>query len=309
MKNWTKADMPDLSGKVIIITGGNSGIGYEAARVFAEKGALVVLASRDLAKAEKAQKQIITDIPAARVEAMTIDLASLDSVRAFANAFRRAFKRLDILMNNAGLMTSDYQTTAEGFELMFGSMHLGHFALTGLLLDRIKETPGARVVTISSFGHRLGKIDFDNLTFKDGKDFSDGAAYGRAKLANLLFTYELQRKFEFSGLDAKAIAAHPGNARTNLVTSKNKLHVRMFVWSLMALGRIQNAEKGALPTLRAATDPGARGGEYYGPNKAGETRGYPVVVQSSEASHNLDDARRLWEVSEDLTGVRYQSNF
>jgi NAD(P)-dependent dehydrogenase (short-subunit alcohol dehydrogenase family) len=306
MHNWDTTDMPDLSGKVIVLTGANSGIGFEAAKAFAHKGAKVVLACRDLEKANKSINEIAKDLPTAKIEAMALNLASLESVHAFAKSFKHSFDRLDVLVNNAGLMTSDYQTTTEGFELMFGAMHLGHFALTGLLLDQIKATADARVVTISSFGHRMGKIDFDNLTFKDGKGFSDRAGYGRAKLANLLFTYELQRKFDAAGVRAKAVAAHPGNARTNLVTDKHKLHVRMFVWALLAVGRIQSAEKGALPTLRAATDLNVQGASYYGPNKAGETRGHPVVVSSSEASHNLDDAQQLWEASEKLTGVRYK---
>lgn len=304
-EKWTTADMPDLTGKVIIVTGGNSGIGFESAKEFARKGAETILACRSISKAKAALAEIQTEIPNAPAVIMELDLASLASVRKFANEFKKKYTRLDILVNNAGIMMVPYQTTEDGFESQFGTNHLGHFALTGLLIDLLLNTPGARVVNISSNGHRMGKIDFDNLMYADGEGYSPTKSYGRSKLANLLFTYELQRYFKQSGVDAIAVAAHPGGSVTNL---GNHLEENMLFKAFNTLFKkmAQSAAMGTLPTIRAAVDPNMRGGEYFGPEGFMELGGYPVVVQSNQASHNAADACKLWQISEELTGVRFR---
>jgi NAD(P)-dependent dehydrogenase (short-subunit alcohol dehydrogenase family) len=305
--HWTIADIPDLHGKVIIITGANSGIGYEAAKEFARKGAKTILACRSVEKGQAALDQIKKEIPQSQIELMTLDLANLTSVRKFTQAFKSRYDRLDILVNNAGIMWIEYGKTVDGFERQFGTNHLGHFALTGQLMDLILKTPNARIVNVSSVGHRSGTMDFENLMFEGGKEYGRHRAYGRSKLANLLFTYELQRKFETRGVDAIATAAHPGGSSTNL--ARNVEHLWYFRLLTPLLERMmQGADMGALPTLRAAVDPAASGSEYYGPGGFMEQTGFPVIVQSSEASHNAADARQLWEVSEELTGIHYNWN-
>jgi len=304
MSDWTQEDIPDLSGKVAIVTGANSGIGWDTAAALAEKGATVILACRNLTKSQAALDELKARVPGADAVLMQLDLASLDSVRRFVQAFKSSYDRLDLLINNAGIMMVPYGLTADGFESQFGTNHLGHFALTGQLLDKILETPGARVVTVSSVGHRMGSMNFDNLLYENGAGYSPTGAYGRSKLANLLFTYELQRRFEAAGVDAAALAAHPGGTNTNL---QDEIGEHWYIKPFMPLMRLymQDSAMGALPTLRAAVDPQARGGQYYGPGGFMEQRGYPVLVESNDASHNLADARRLWEVSEALTGVSF----
>lgn len=301
---WTTADIPDLTGKVIIVTGANSGIGYEAAKEFARKGAQTILACRSMGKAQAALDQIRAEIPDASAEIMELDLASLTSGRRFADEFKATYDRLDVLVNNAGIMWAPYGLTEDGFENHFGTNHLGHFALTGLLIDRLLGTPGSRVVNVSSVGHRMGNMDFDNLMYEGGKGYIRQRAYGRSKLANLLFTYELQCRFEAIGADARALAAHPGGTNTNLARYvEDRWYVRA---SKPLIDRLtQEADMGALPTLRAAVDPQANGGDYYGPAGFMEQGRYPVRVGSSKASHNVADARRLWQVSEELTGVTF----
>ncbi len=294
--NWTVKDIPELTGKAAVVTGANSGIGYEMVRALARKGAIVILACRNKEKGEAALRQIRQEDPEAKVELMQLDLADLASVRYFADKFSSNYGRLDILINNAGIMVPPLGRTADGFELQFGTNHLGHFALTGLLFHLIVSTPQARVVTVSSAGHRFGTIDFDNLNAEKGYD--RGKAYGQSKLANLLFTYELQRRFEAAEVDAVAVAAHPGWTATNLA-----VHWRMVRMLTPLLG--QTPELGALPALYAATAPEVQGGDYYGPGGWQELRGYPVKVRSSDRSHDMAVAARLWTVSEELTGVRY----
>lgn len=303
-ENWTTENMPDLTGKVIIVTGANSGIGFEAAKEFARKRAQTILACRSMAKAQAALSQIQAEIPNAPAEIMQLDLASLASVRQFAEAVKTKYQRLEVLVNNAGIMMTPYGTTADGFERQFGTNHLGHFALTGLLLDLLLNTPGSRVVNVSSGGHRFGKMEFDNLMYEGGQDYSPTRAYGRSKLANLLFTYELQRRFQASGANAIAVAAHPGTSNTNLTSHLKERWYFNLLWPLVGW-MAQSAAMGALPLLRAAVDPEVSGGQYFGPDGFMEQRGYPVVVQSNEASHNEADARQLWQVSEQLTGVRF----
>jgi NAD(P)-dependent dehydrogenase (short-subunit alcohol dehydrogenase family) len=293
---WTAEDIPNLTGRLAIVTGANSGIGYETTKALAEKGATVVMACRNRQKADAAAAQIRETGPLGAVQVMSLDLADLDSVRTFAAAFRAEYDRLDLLINNAGIMVPPYGKTAQGFEMQFGVNHLGHFALTALLLNPLLHTPQSRVVTVSSGAHRFGRINFDDLNSEQG--YSPNAAYGQSKLANLLFTYELQRKLAASGSGTLATAAHPGWTDTNL---QRHTGLARFLNRFFA----QDAQMGALPTLMAATDPGASGGEYYGPGGFMGMRGYPERVQSSDRSHDEQVAAKLWEVSEELTGVRY----
>ena len=301
---WTTEDMPDLTGKVIIVTGANSGIGFEAAKAFARKGAQTILACRSMDKAEAALAEIQAEIPNAPAEIMHLDLANQASIHKFAEAFKAKFNRLDVLVNNAGIMMVPYGTTEDGFEKQFGTNHLGHFALTGLLIDFLLNTKGSRVVNISSGGHRMGQMDFDNLMYADGEGYSGARAYGRSKLANLLFTYELQRRYETIHADAIAVAAHPGGSNTNLANHMSDSTAMKLLGPAFER-MMQSAAMGALPTIRAAVDPGVSGGEYYGPAGFMEQRGYPILVQSNKASHNVEDAQKLWEISEELTNVTF----
>ena len=303
-QHWTTTNIPDLAGKIVIVTGANVGVGYEAAKEFARKGARTILACRNIQKAQAAIEKIRKEIPAAPVEAMLLDLASLASVHKFTDTFKTKYDRLDILVNNAGIMWLPPGKTEDGFERHFGTNHLGHFALTGLLIDLLQKTPGARVVTVSSVGHHSGSMDFDDLMFEKTEVYERQKVYGRSKLANLLFTYELQRRLETSNMDTIAVAAHPGMCKTDLLSKPESPLFFKLVMPLAGLV-VQSAAMGALPILRAAVNPEARGGEYYGPDGKNESRGYPVIVQSNQASHNMQDAARLWEVSEKLTGIHY----
>jgi NAD(P)-dependent dehydrogenase (short-subunit alcohol dehydrogenase family) len=296
--------MPDLTGKVIIVTGSNSGIGFEAAQEFTRKGAHTILACRNMEQAHAAQDLIHTAIPTALTDIMCLDLANLKSIHEFAREFHEHFTQLDVLVNTAGIMMAPYATTVDGFESHFATNHLGHFALTGLLLKALLLTPGSRVVNVSSSGHRMGRMDFENLMFAEGHEYSPMRAYGRSKLANLLFTYELQRRYDALGLDAIAVAAHPGMSRTRLGRYlETKWYFRLTI-PLMSW-MMQSAAMGALPLIRAAVDPQVTGGEYYGPDGFREIRGYPVLVQSNAASHDEADARHLWDASEQLTHVYF----
>jgi NAD(P)-dependent dehydrogenase (short-subunit alcohol dehydrogenase family) len=303
---WTHASIPDLRGKTLIVTGGNSGIGYEAALALAAKGARVVLACRDRGKAQAAAEQIRKQAPEGEVDVLGLDLASLASVRAFAEGVLDAYPALDVLVNNAGVMAIPRRTTADGFEMQLGTNHLGHFALTGLLLPRLLATPGARVVTVSSTAHRPGRIRFDDLHGE--RSYGPWRAYAQSKLANLLFTYELQRRLDAAGAPLVAAACHPGYAATNLQFVAPEMEGSALKRAVMKLGNrlfAQSAAMGALPTLYAATAPGVRGGDYVGPDGLLENTGHPKVVRSSARSHDLEAARRLWQVSEQATGVHY----
>ncbi|GAB7191912.1 SDR family NAD(P)-dependent oxidoreductase [Kineococcus sp. NUM-3379] len=280
-----------------VVTGANTGLGFETARVLAERGATVVLAVRDVDKGARAAARAGGDV---RVQ--ELDLTSLASIRTAAAALREAHPRIDLLVNNAGVMYTPKRTTRDGFELQFGTNHLGHFALTGLLLDRLLPVPGSRVVTVSSSGHRIrAGIHFEDLQWE--RSYSRAGAYGQSKLANLMFTYELQRRLAAHGGNTVAVAAHPGVSNTELVRN-SPAAVRALMDRLAPLVA-QPAATGALPTLRAATDPAVLGGQYYGPGGRGEVRGYPRLVTSSPQSYDLAVQRRLWSVSEDLTGVAF----
>jgi NAD(P)-dependent dehydrogenase (short-subunit alcohol dehydrogenase family) len=306
--SWTSDDIPEQGGKLALVTGGNSGIGYEAALALAGRGARVILAARSEEKGRAAIGAIKGAHPGAQVEAMALDLSDLGSVRRFAAAFLGRFAALPLLINNAGVMALPYARTADGFEMQFGTNHLGHFALTGLLLPAILAAPGARVVTVSSSAHVPGRIDFANL---DGaRSYSAWAAYSQSKLANLLFAYELQRRLADAGADAISVGCHPGWAATNLQAAGPRMRGSRLGERLSALANrlfAQSAAMGALPTLYAATAPGVSGSDYIGPGELFGSRGAPARLRSSARSYDLATAARLWQVSRQLTGVGYEA--
>ncbi|WP_216215179.1 oxidoreductase [Amycolatopsis aidingensis] len=287
---WTAKDIPAQHGRTVVVTGANSGLGLVTAKQLTAAGARVVLACRDVAKGEAAAAGLTGD-----VQVRALDLADLGSVRTFAGELEGP---VDVLINNAGLMAVPKGRTKDGFETQFGVNHLGHFALTGLLLDRITD----RVVTLSSFLHRLGRIRLEDPNFSSG--YRRWAAYGQSKLANLMFAYELQRRLEAAGSGVRSMAAHPGYAATNLQTRTES--IQDLGMRLMNRVIAQSAERGALPTLYAATVPDLPGGSFIGPNRPGEMSGYPHRVGSNRASRDEEMQQRLWELSEELTGVRYQ---
>jgi len=302
---WTADDLPDLTGKHYVVTGANSGLGFETARALARRSGEVVLACRDTGKAGTALDRIKSESPGARVEARELDLASLDSVRAFAAAWP-AGRPIHALVNNAGVMALPLRRTADGFEMQLGTNHLGHFALTGCLLPRLLATPGARIVNVSSTMHKIGRMAWNDLQSRER--YGKWRAYGQSKLANLLFTYELQRRLEAAGKDTIAVASHPGYAATNLQTAGPRMEGSSLMERISLLGNqlfSQTAEMGALPSVFAAAAPDVRGGEYFGPDRMFETWGHPRRVRSNARSHDRADQTRLWDVSEELTGVRF----
>ncbi|MER6948952.1 oxidoreductase [Nonomuraea sp. NPDC000554] len=284
MTTWTPADMPDLTGKTAIVTGANSGIGLPTALELARHGARVVVAARSAEKGEAAVARLRQAVPGAEISFGRLDLADLASVRTFA----AGVDRVDLLINNAGIGMIGRAETKDGFELQFGTNHLGHFALTGLLLPLLVAVPGARVVTVSSDAHTIGKLDFDNLGLERG--YGRMTAYGRSKLANLLFTLELHRRAQRAGLDLLSVATHPGATATGFVK------LGPLQWLLGVF--LQKAEAGALPSLYAATSPAIRGGEFVGPKAK--------LLTPSETARSAEVAARLWDVSTELTGVRFE---
>jgi NAD(P)-dependent dehydrogenase (short-subunit alcohol dehydrogenase family) len=294
---WTSDDVPGQQGRLAVVTGANTGLGFETAQVLAARGAAVVLAVRDIEKGKRAAARIADTAPGANVMVQPLDLTSLDSIRAAAGELRARHPRIDLLINNAGVMFTPRQTTRDGFELQFATNHLGHFALTGLLLEQMLPVPGSRVVTVSSSAHRIhARINFDDL--QGERSYSRVGAYSQSKLANLMFTYELQRRLSGAGTTI-AVAAHPGLASTEL--GRNTPAIAAYLYARVS----QKAAMGALPILRAATDPGVLGGQYYGPRGFFGTRGYPKLAKSSRRSHDPAIQRRLWSVSEELTGVTF----
>jgi NAD(P)-dependent dehydrogenase (short-subunit alcohol dehydrogenase family) len=299
---WTADRVPDQGGRIAVVTGANSGLGLVTARELARKGALVVLACRNMEKGRAALAEVAAAASGPEPELEELDLASLASVRSFAERFSAKHDGLDLLINNAGVMASPRRLTADGFELHFGTNHLGHFALTGLLLPLMKGREDARVITLSSNAHKTVRgIAFDNLN--GDRRYFRWNAYGQSKLANLLFALELDRRLRARGSTVKSLAAHPGYATTNLQSAAAPLFDRMVMKVSNAVVG-QSAEMGALPVLYAATEPGLEGGTYAGPDGIGEHRGHPKIVQPNRAARDEDTARRLWDVSEDLTGVR-----
>ena len=297
---WTAADIPDQHDRIAIVTGANSGIGLVAARELARAGAEVVMACRDARKAQRAAEQIRAEVPDARLDLQSLDLASLDSVREFAAGYSR--DRLDLLINNAGVMVPPKRTTADGFELQFGTNHLGHFALTGLLLDRLMATPGARVVTLSSTAHKMGRIKFDDL--QSERSYWRWLRYGQSKLANLLFALEFDRRLRAADSELLSVAAHPGYAATNLQFAATPSRIERIGSEILNRVYAQDADHGALPTLYAATAD-IPGGAFVGPDGFQEMRGHPTLVKPTSAARDPETAQRLWQVSEELTGVRF----
>ena len=302
-RRWTAEAIGSQRGRTVVITGANTGIGFETARTLVARGAAVVLAARNPAKTRDAVARLAEGAPGADVSAVTLDLTSLASVRQAAEQISSRRPRLDLLINNAGVMMTPQGRTEDGFELQLGTNHLGHFALTGLLLDRLLATPDSRVVTVSSFAHRRGRLDVDDLHF-EARGYRPTTAYGQSKLANVLFTYELQRRLTAAGAATVVVAVEPGVVPTDLPRHAGTVN-RSVVKLLTAVAGQRNPAMGALSTLRAATDPGVRGGQYYAPGSLAGWRGYPVRIESSPGSHDTELQRRLWAESERLTGVTY----
>lgn len=295
--NWDANQIPELEGKVVIITGATSGLGKEAARVLAGKNAQVIMAVRNVGKAETVKKEILQQYPDSKIVIQQLDLGSLASIERFSKTMSNQFDRLDVLINNAGVMMCPFSKTEDGFEIQMGTNHLGPFALTGQLMPLLKKTKGSRVVSTSSIAHRQGNIDFSDFSWEKRK-YQTGKAYGDSKLANLYFTYELARKYKDTADAPTFTAAHPGWTKTDL--QKHSLLFRLLnpIFS-------QNVDMGTLPTLRAAFDDGAQSGDYYGPSRFYEMNGYPTKVTSTDLSHQVDLAKKLWDISEALTGVKY----
>ncbi|MEV5574592.1 oxidoreductase [Spirillospora sp. NPDC052269] len=298
---WSAADIGDQSGRTAVVTGANTGVGFHVAKALAEHGATVVLACRDTAKAADAFARITADVPSAAVTTLALDLASQSAVREAADRLRTTHPRVDLLINNAGVMWAPRGRTVDGFETHLAVNHLGHFAFTGLILDLLTGTRGSRVVTVTSPAHKRARIDFDDL--QSEQRYRPVAVYGQSKLANLLFTYELHRRLGEAGAATISLAAHPGGARTEL----NRTMPILFRGRSWGIWRplTHSAATGALPILRAATDSGASGGQYYAPDGLGEFKGHPAAQESSPGSHDLDAQRRLWEISERLTSTTY----
>ncbi|MDX6595478.1 MAG: hypothetical protein QOI72_860, partial [Solirubrobacterales bacterium] len=292
-EKWTAADIPDQAGRTAVVTGANSGLGLAAARALAGAGADVVLACRNTEKGEAAVASIRADVPDASLALESLDLSSLDSVRAFAERFRGVHESLDLLINNAGVMAPPRRQTADGFELQLGTNHLGHFALTGLLLGKLQGREDARVVTVSSTAHKMGRVNFDNL--QGERRYFRWNAYGQSKLANVLFALELDRRLRAAGSAVKSLVAHPGYASTNLQSAAPPLLDRaVMAVTNRLLG--QTPEMGALPELYAATRPNLDGGLFHGPDGFEEQRGYPTVVRPDKAGRDEATAARLWDV-------------
>jgi len=298
---WDTDDIPDQSGRVAVVTGANSGLGLHTATGLARKGAHVVLAVRDTAKGEQAARSVAAGSSGPDPEVRALDLSSLESVQAFAADL--GHERVDLLINNAGIMMTPARKTADGFELQLGTNHLGHFALTGLLLDRVRAAYAGRIVTLSSIEHKGGHLEFDDLQLE--RNYSPRRAYQQSKLANATFGLELDRRLRAVGVPAISVLAHPGYSATNL-QSTGPTGLMKHLMSVTNRVLAQSAEQGALPTLYAATDPDVRGGDYYGPDGFMEARGKPTKVGVTPAGRDPEVGRRLWEVSEELTGVRFE---
>ncbi len=302
---WTAAQMPSLAGKTVLVTGANSGIGYQAALEFARHGAHVLLGCRNPTKGQAALARLRSEITEAKAELAEIDVASLASVRAFAENFLHRQCALDILVNNAGVMAlKDREVTVDGFERQFATNHLGHFALTGLLLPALKASASARVVTVASLAHRNGKMEWDNL--QGERAYEGWDAYSRSKLANILFANELNRRAVLAGLSLISVPVHPGISRTSIVENgPGGGSIKMTILRILSPIMTQDDAMGALPTEYAATAPSVEGGQYIGPDGFQEFKGYPKVVQPRPQALDQAAAKRLWEVSEELTGIRY----
>lgn len=305
MKRWTLNHMPDQSGRIVIITGANSGLGLDTTRALARAGAHIVMACRSPHRSQAALETVQQEIPHASLELMPLDLSSLQSVHAFADTFRRAYTRLDLLINNAGLMATPRQLTEEGFEMQFGVNHLGHFVLTARLIDLLVATPNSRVVTLTSSANWFGTLDFEDLMGE--KNYSRYGAYCQSKLANVVFGTELHRRLEAAGVETISNSAHPGLVMTNLqqrATHQSGSRIESIVYDQLLGSFAQSSEMGILPQLYAATAPQAQGGKLYGPKF--HVRGYPRAVRPNRAALDPATRHRLWTISEELTGVRFE---
>lgn len=294
VQKWDANSISSQQGRIVIVTGSSSGIGFETALALASKEATVIIAVRNLQKGNSAAAKIKTEFPEAKVDVMELDLANLASVRKFSEDFKAKYEKLDLLINNAGVMVPPYSKTSDGFELQFGTNHIGHFALTGLLIERLHKTVGSRIVNVSSSIHKAGKINFDDLSWEKRK-YGPWSAYGASKIANLYFTYEFRRRIGEKPIIA---AAHPGLTATDLPRHSGMAD---FLYGFLA----QKAQMGALPTLYAAVGPDVKSGDYYGPSGFMEMKGYAKKVQSNALSHDTEIAKKLWDVSEELSGVKW----
>ncbi|HWK18334.1 MAG TPA: oxidoreductase [Solirubrobacteraceae bacterium] len=301
---WTASDIPEQTGRVAVVTGANSGLGVITARELARAGAKVVIACRDTAKGETAAAEIRAQVPGADLDVRALDLADLASVRGFVARLGGERDQVDLLINNAGVMAPPRRTTVDGFESQFGTNHLGHFALTGLMLPSLLAAPAPRVVTLSSGAHRIGKMNFDDL--QGERSYNNWRAYGQSKLANLLFCFELDRRARAAGTKLISLAAHPGYAATNLQFAGPAAFYEKAIMTVTNRVLAQSAEMGALPTLYAATVPDLPGGAFIGPDGFMEQRGHPHIVTATGRAYDEADWRRLWEISEELTGVSYR---
>jgi len=296
-EKWTAENISDQKGKVAIVTGSSSGIGYEVARVLANKNAEVIIAVRNQVKGNTALRKIKKQNQDANVKVMLLDLASLKSIKNFADEFNQKYNKLDLLINNAGVMVPPYSKTEDGFELQFGTNHLGHFALTAQLMKLLKSTPNSRIVNVSSIAHKYGNINFNDMTWEKRK-YKPMSSYGDSKIANLYFTYELKKHLSQNGNNPMVTAAHPGWTATELQRHSGLFE---FLNNFFAM----KIEQGTLPTLRAAFDENAQSGDYFGPDGFKEMRGYPVKVESNKLSHDKEIAKKLWGISEELTGAKF----
>lgn len=294
---WDSENIPDQAAKVVIITGASSGLGKEAAKVLSGKNATIIMAVRNTQKAADVVQEIKKTFPNAEIEIRQLDLNSLDSVKSFADGFKASYQRLDILINNAGVMACPFSTTADGFEIQMGVNHFGHFALTGHLMPLLKKTTDSRIVVTSSVAHKTGDINFEDINWAS-REYKTGQAYSDSKLANLYFAYELARKLEGDPTAPLISISHPGWTKTELDRHSG---IIQFLGNIVA----QTVEMGTLPTLRAAIDENAKSGDYYGPRRLFEMRGYPIVVKSNKLSHDQAKAKQLWDMSEELTGIRF----
>ncbi len=296
-KKWEVQNINEQKGKTIIITGATSGLGKEATRVLAKKNATVIMAVRNTQKAEMVVSEIRKEYANVKIDIRKLDLGSLDSISSFAKGVLENYKKLDVLINNAGIMMCPYSKTKNGFEIQMGTNHLGPFALTGLLMPLLMSTKNARIVSTSSVAHNQGNIDFTDINWKKRR-YNTSKAYSDSKLANLYFSYELKRRLENVENPPLVVTAHPGGTKTDLARHSGIFNIFMNLLFLPV-------EKGVLSTLRAATDLNAKSGDYYGPGGFMQVRGFPELVKSSKMSHNLTNAKRLWDLSEQLTGVQY----
>ncbi|NOU62079.1 oxidoreductase [Marinifilum caeruleilacunae] len=294
---WGESQIPNQKGKLVIVTGSTSGIGKEAVRILTDKQATLVMSVRNTQKGDLVAAEIQSANPEAKIKVMQLDLSSLESIKDFAANFNQYFDRLDVLINNAGIMMCPHAKTTDGFEIQMGTNHLGHFALTGYLLPLLKKTKNSRIVVTSSVAHKFGKINLDDINWEKRK-YNTNNAYGDSKIANLYFAYELVRKLKSDPHAPMVTAAHPGWTRTELQRHKSGIRFLNNFFS-------QAPEMGILPSLRAGFDPEAKAGDYYGPAKYFEMQGHPVIVKSNQLSHDRDIAKQLWDISEEMTGVKY----